>query len=123
MIKCGNGQCDYRQYKGQATIISVHRRELPDHYRRPAYEQYEVKFTFYSGETIREQHGRVEGKEFLLLLKNSWYPGPQFMEKYGISEGRLFDCDMKVITRGACTPIIFDFPTIDLGDYYENQGR
>ena len=115
------GQCDYKKYEGQATIVSIDRKEPPDNYRGPAYENYEVKFTFHADETIQEKHGRIEGRKFLLLLKNSWYPGPKFLKKYGIEEGRSFDCYLKVIIRGTCTPIIFDFPTIDRGDYFENQ--
>ena len=115
------GPCDYEAYKGQATIISIHRKELPDNYGGPAYEKYEVKFTFHPNEAIQERHGRIEGGEPLLLLQNSWYPGPRFLQKYGIAEGKRFDCYLKVITRGTCTPIIFDFPTIDLADYFENR--
>jgi len=115
------GQCDYKKYKGRATIISIHRKELSDKYRGPAYENYEVKFTFYPDETIQEKHGQVEGKEFLLLLKNSWYPGQKFLKKYAVEKNKSFDCYLKVITRGTCTPILFDFPTIDLSDYFETQ--
>ena len=113
------GQCDYRQYKGTATIVSVQRRELPDHYRGPTYEQYEVKFSFQPDETIRERHGQVEGKEFLLLLRNSMYPGLKFLKKYGVEDGSTFDCYIKVITRGTCTPVLFEFPAIDLDDCFD----
>lgn len=113
------GQCDYTQYKGTAEIVSVQRRELPDNYQGPAYEQYEVKFTFQPFEMIRERHGHVEGKEFLLLLSNSMYPGLKFLKKYGVVEGATFDCNIKVIIRGTCTPVIFDFPDINLDDCLE----
>lgn len=108
------GQCEYKKYSGQAKIISIHKRELPN-------ESYEVKFSFHTDEIIKERHGQVEGKEYLLLLDNSFYPGPKFLKKYGIEKGKHFDCYLKVITRGTCTPVLFDFPTIDLGDYFENQ--
>ncbi|HOO90505.1 MAG TPA: hypothetical protein PLA74_06745 [Syntrophales bacterium] len=115
------GQCEYKKYEGRATIVSIHRKEQPDSYHGPAYEQYEVRFTYHSDEAIREEYARIDARESLLLLKNSWNPGPRFLGKYGIEEGVSFDCYLKVIIRGACTPLIFDFPTIDLGDYFENQ--
>jgi hypothetical protein len=115
------GLCEYKPYPGKARIVSIHKKEMPENYSGPSYESYEVKFTFCSEEQIRETHGRVEGKEFSLRLTNSWYPGPKFLKKYAIEEGKRFDCCLNVITKGACTPTIFDFPTIDLGDYFEDK--
>ena len=80
-----------------------------------------VKFSFFTEEEIKEAHGKVEGKEFLLTLANSWYPGPKFLRKYGIEVDRSFDCYLKVITKGTCTPILFDFPAINLSDYFESR--
>ena len=114
------GQCEYKKYSGRARIISI-RKKGPNNYGGPSYENYEVKFSFHTGEIIKERHGQVEGKEYLLLLDNSFYPGPRFLKKYGIEVGKYFDCYLKVITRGTCTPVLFDFPTIDLSDYFENQ--
>ncbi len=48
------------------------------------------------------------------------YPGPQFLEKYGIGVGKVFDCYLKVIIKGTCTPMLFEFPSIRLDDYFEN---
>lgn len=115
------GQCEYKKYRGQAKIISIYKKELPDSYGGPSYVSYEVKFSFHTDEIIKERHGQVEGKEYLLLLDNSFYPGPKFLKKYRIEKGKHFDCYLKVITRGTCTPVFFDFPTIDLCDYFENQ--
>jgi len=57
------------------------------------------------------------------MLKNSGYPGPKFLEKYGIEAGKSFECHLKVIVKGTCTPILFEFPTIDLRDYFEFKDR
>lgn len=108
------GQCEYKKYKGQAKIVSISKREAPE-------DGYEVRFSFHTDETVKERHGQVEGKEHLLLLENSSYPGPKFLRKYRIKVGKRFVCYLKVITRGTCTPVLFDFPTIDLGDYFENK--
>lgn len=115
------GPCEYKDYKGTATITSIRKKEEVRSHGRSSYDPYEVKFSFSPHEEIKEPHGDVEGKEHVLLLTNSWYPGPKFLKKYGISVGNVFDCYLKVITKGTCTPIIFDFPTIDLNDYFEFQ--
>lgn len=115
------GQCEYKKYKGRARIISISKKEQTNNRGRPSYERFEVKFCFYTDQTIEERHGQVNGEEYLLLLDNSSYPGTKFLQKYGIEVGKDFDCYLKVITRGTCTPILFDFPTIHLSDLFENQ--
>ncbi|MEA1901564.1 MAG: hypothetical protein U9N47_12565 [Thermodesulfobacteriota bacterium] len=111
------GPCEYKQYKGQAKIISITQKRKPHNY---PHEIYEVKFAFNSDQEIQENFAQTEGKEFVLLLNNSNYPGPKFLEKYEIQVGKVFDCHMKVITRGTCTPVVFEFPTIRFDDYFEN---
>jgi hypothetical protein len=116
------GPCEYKAYKGKARIVSVHKKDLPPRRRDPAYQGYEVTFSFHPEERIEESYVHVEGKTYTLLLNNSWYPGPKFIQKYAIEVGKCFEAYLKVITRGSCTPIIFDFPGIDLSDYFESEG-
>ncbi len=115
------GPCTYKEYKGKATIVSVSKKETPENHDRQSYQAYEVKFVFFPKESITEAHGRIEGRQYTMMLKNSSYPGPKFLEKYGIETGRSFECFLKVITKGTCTPLIFEFPTVDLGDYFEQK--
>jgi|GEM_PF-970479 len=119
--RVSGGPCEYKIYKGLARIISIRKKEMPKGYGGPSHESYEVKFSFSTEEEIKEAHGKVEGREYTLKLTNSWYPGPKFLKKYGIEEGKSFDCDLKVITKGTCSPVLFDFPTIDLSDYFESR--
>lgn len=114
------GPCEYKSYRGIATITSVREtKENPESRGGPPYQGYVVRFSFFSDEKIEESYGNVEGKQYTLKLKNSWNPGVKFLKKYGIETGRKFECYLKVITRGTCTPVLFDFPTIDLGNYFE----
>jgi len=115
------GPCEYKQYKGKATIVAIRKKEMPENYGRPSYESHEVKFSFSPEEEIKESYGKVEGREYRMMLNNSSYPGPKFLEKYEIEVGKSFDCYLKVIIRGTCTPVLFDFPTIDLSDYFEQK--
>ncbi len=111
------GECEYKRYKGQATIISVTKKSRHDIKQQ---EKYEVKFLFTTDQEIKETYAQSEGQKFLLLLSNSSYPGKRYLEKYGIEVGRIFDCYLKVIVKGTCTPVLFEFPFIRLDDYFEN---
>lgn len=110
------GPCDYKKYQGQATIISISPKSRPRNY---THDIYEVKFSFSTAQEIVEKFAQPEGKEFLMLLNNSAYPGHKFLEKYNIQVGKVFECYMHVITQGTCTPVTFEFPTIRLDDYFE----
>jgi len=116
------GPCDYKTYKGHATIVHIAKKEIHRAHNLPPYQSYEVKFIFFTDKDIDEPYGRIEGKEQTLMLINSQYPGPEFLEKYGIETGKSFECHLKVIIKGTCSPIIFEFPTIDLRDYFELRG-
>lgn len=115
------GPCQYKAYPGRAAILLVRKQEGSAQVGTPAADAYEVKFSFTPDEKIEEAWVQVEGKEHLLLLANSTFPGPGFLKKYGIEAGKCFECYVKVITRGTCTPVLFDFPTIDLSDYSETE--
>lgn len=109
------GRCEYKSYAGKARIVSIEK--APS--KISSSEGYEVKFVFLSSGSVEESFARTEGKEFLLLLADSSHPGPKFLKKYGIEAGRVFDCILKVITKGTCTPVLFEFPSIRLDDYFE----
>ena len=116
------GRCEYKAYRGIATITSITEApEKPGSSGRSPYRGYVVRFSFVPDETIPESYVAVEGKEQTLRLKNSWNPGARFLEKYGIEKGKQFECSLKVITKGTCTPFFFEFPAIDLGDYFESR--
>lgn len=113
------GPCEYAKYRGKAVIISIIPKKTHNYSAGPLYEGYEVKYRFVAEEEIKELHGKVEAKEYVLTLANTWYPGPKFLNKYGIEVGKRFECFLHVITKGVCTPIMFDFPDIDQSDYLE----
>jgi hypothetical protein len=115
------GPCQYKSYPGRAEIISVRKVEPGPVQGAPPYDPFEVKFSFRSDGKIEEPRAQVEDKEHLLTLTNSFYPGTRFLQKYGITVGQVFDCNLMVIQQGTCTPVIFDFPSIDLSDYFELQ--
>ena len=97
------GRCEYARYPGEARITSV--MEKDD-------DRYEVKFLFSPRTEIKEQPLITEKREFLMLMDNTIYPDRAFLKRNGIVADKVFDCNIRVITKGACTPILFEFPSM-----------
>ena len=100
------GICEYKAYKGRAKIISITPRKGDTDLKN----EYEIKFLFFPEEEIMEPYARADGKEFLLLINNAYFPDRPFIQKYDIKIGKIFDCSLRVIVKGTCTPILFEFP-------------
>jgi hypothetical protein len=78
---------------------------------------FEVRFSFQPADKVIEPFADPEGRLFLLTMKNGTFPDQRFLEKYHIETGRILDGRLLVITRGTCTPTLFELTGIDLGDY------
>ena len=120
------GKCLYDVYKGKAVITSIkmtdESRAQEDGAGGPGYPGYEIKFIFKADEDIKQSWAKdALDKNHLLLLKNSWYPGKGYIDKYSIKDDREFNARLKVITQGTCTPIIFEFENIKRDDYFETE--
>ena len=103
------GTCEYENYKGSARISSITKLGQGG---EPSEDWYEVKFFFLRKEKIEKSFARVEGRELILQIGNRSSFGRRFLEKNCIRVGETIDCILKVITRGACTPVLFEFPSI-----------
>ena len=110
------GPCEYKEYPGSARISSI--RKIAD--LSGSRESYEVKFLFTPAERVEEPFAQVQGREFLLMVGDSYPPTKRFLEKYGIETGKIFEGYLKVIVKGTCTPVLFEFPSINLYDYDAN---
>ena len=113
------GPCEYRAYPGEARIVSI-KKGVPEANAQPSgpsTKGYDVTFIFHTDRTIEEPYVKVREKPHRLLLTNGSRPSARFLEKYGVEEGKTYPCRLQVITKGTCTPVLFDFPTIDLSDY------
>ena len=118
------GACSYREVPGSATIVRVAKTPASAQQARtaggPGYEGVEVGFKFAPSQPIADATVRKFAQStHPLRLTNSWYPGPRYIEKYRLSQGRKVPALLKVRTSGACTPMLFAFPGIDLADYFE----
>ena len=103
------GLCEYHRYEGRAEVISL--QKITDS-RNQSGETYEVRFRFIPIQEIKESFVQVEGREFLLEMNRSPYLTPGFIEGHGIQTGTVFDGYLRVITRGTCTPLLFEFPSL-----------
>ena len=124
-IKVG-GACRYVEHPGTCTIDSVGK--TPDSTAQaslnggPGYEGYAIAFT-YAGAQAGDHalvRAALQGRHELRLM-NSWYPGPRFLDRYGIAADKSLACTLAVIAQGTCTPVTFDFPGIDRADYFESE--
>lgn len=122
------GGCSYDDYPGACEIVSILKTEDSIQQAEveggPGYEGYEVWFVFKPDEPMNlgaDQEEEILDSQHLLQLCNSWYPGPEFLEKYGITEGAAFGCTLKLIATGTCSPIVFEFDDIDRCDYFESS--
>ena len=103
------GECNYALYPGQAKIVSVKKITSTE---IPGSTSFEIRFAFHSDRTIKESFVRTEGKTFLLLHGNL-YPDDAFVRQHDIAVDRFYPCIMKVITKGTCTPVLFEFPDME----------
>jgi hypothetical protein len=100
------GPCEYKVYSGAARIVSVQEHSSSLH---TVNKQYEVLFTFQPDNVITESFVQTEGRTFS-LEDDFKQPDQEFVRRYGISQGSIHPCVIKVIVRGTCTPVIFEFP-------------
>lgn len=118
--KIGGG-CTYADYPGTCPVTGVKANKASSQQGTeaagPGYPGYVITFTYDAKEGA--DGGEAGAGEHRLTLMNGWYPGPKFVSKYAIAEGKTFACSLKVRTSGACTPTVFEFPTIDRTDYFE----
>ncbi len=101
------GPCEYKSYSGSATIVSI-QESIPT--SEAKCKHYEILFSFHTDQMIDESFVKTEKKNYSLLDKNM-LPDQTFVTENGITVNRVFPCVMKVIVRGTCTPVMFEFPT------------
>jgi len=117
------GPCEYNTYPGVCTITGVEKTDASMRQKNegggPGYGGFEINYRFESKETVPPPWHETVLREQTLQLANSWYPGPEFVEKYQIGVDKKFDCQVMLLTKGTCSPVIFQLATIDTTDYFE----
>jgi hypothetical protein len=106
------GACEYKNYKGGARISSITK---VGEGGEPSEDKFEAKFFFLPKEKIEESFAQVEDRELILQIRDQSSFGRRFLEKNRVRVGETIDCVLKVIIRGTCTPVLFEFPSIKSG--------
>jgi hypothetical protein len=115
------GPCNYKTYPGTAQVVSIEKAYVISQDGKKNADGYDVHFVFHPQITPEQPYARVEGKTHALLLTNGSRPRMGFLKKYGIAAEKTLPCELAVIVKGTCTPIIFKFPTVNLTDYEANR--
>lgn len=121
------GGCgDYTSIDGSARITSIEETAQSKAQATvsggPGYAGYEVRFDFTPDQPVGDSETQAWiAKPHDLQLANSWYPGPEFLKKYGLRTGSEIPAVLKVQGSGPCTPFVFEFPSVDTADYFETR--
>jgi hypothetical protein len=101
------GPCEYKPYRGAAEVVSVTKIGSAENRWQ---DEYEVKCSFHPQEPIEEPFAQTAAREFRLLVDNGANPIRRFIEQYDIKVGERIPSVLRVIVRGTCTPVLFEYP-------------
>ncbi|MCD6550294.1 hypothetical protein J7K24_01995 [bacterium] len=104
------GPCSYDEFRGKCKITSI-------------FNENKIRFEFTPTEPLNlENIGWVQNKEDITNREYEEYAGylglkcldkypitEEDLERCGIKENAVFDCEIELITKGTCTPIVFKF--------------
>jgi hypothetical protein len=138
--RLAEGVCEYESFIGKCNIKSIRKSKeslaQANFLGGAGYQGYEVIFYFDSPDMIADPASGISYLQqramqlgfslrgpHILQLVNSWYPGPEFLKKYKIREGGVFDCTLNIQKQGTCAPENFLFDAIDTTDYFEGKDQ
>ncbi len=93
------GPCQYKEYPGHAVIHGV----------EESRDGLEIRFFFLPETEVTDQLFQAD-KAYLLLDPRGRRPEHGFARKKDLQPGSILDCRLRLIVKGACTPVLFDFP-------------
>lgn len=108
------GACEYRQINGRAAITSVGTADPAAYNCRDAVE---VVFTFIPDEPSAPRHYRFPGHPDTghhFRVGGGMNPPRAWARSKGLVQGRIHRCIRSELIKGACTPVVFTFPDLDM---------
>jgi hypothetical protein len=112
------GPCEYNEIPGVATIVSIKKADSSQTYCENTVE---VLFNFVPDDpTVEYKLPTWEDTNQRLQMSGGDNPPLKWIQRYGIMEGNTYICIRSEISKGCCTPVIFEFPDLDTdrwGDY------
>lgn len=106
------GPCTYADFPGTATITAI--APLAEERHGLPYAGRSVTFTFAPDTPINGEPLYVPGNIHHLTLAGGRAPGQRFVDHYKLRPGLSLPCRLRLIRKGTCTPVLFEFPGIDL---------
>ena len=112
------GPCDYKEIEGTAVITSIVDAQSDDYNcrKRPV----KVSFDFTPDDSSAKSKylfPNVSDSRQNIRLSGGLNPPKDFMKVKGIIVGTSHKCVRKEIIKGACTPVLYEFPEIDFSGY------
>ncbi|MBN2432454.1 MAG: hypothetical protein JXQ27_13340 [Acidobacteria bacterium] len=118
------GPCRYDTFAGTAVITRVERTAASTAQAEaaggPGYAGYAVYFRFEAAGELPVDAAPLAGEHFW-QLRNSWYPGQCYLDKYDLRPDRRFPAAARLLRQGACTPVLFELAGLDAADYFESR--
>ena len=108
------GACEYRRIYGRATITDVRDADTKANNCKDAVA---VVFTFSPDEPSAPEHylfADHPDSEQYLLVGAGMNPPRIWARRKGLVKGAVHRCIRSEVLKGACTPVIFTFPDIDM---------
>lgn len=106
------GPCAYADFPGKATITAI--TPLAGGNQGLPYPGLTVTFTFTPDQPMAGEPLYVPDKVQHLTLAGGRAPGQRFVDTYKLRPGLSLPCQLRLIRQGTCTPVLFEFPGIDL---------
>ena len=122
-ISCGRnsksdkpgGNCEYNQFEGSAKIISIKDAPKSD-YNCPENPKL-VIFEFTPAnlsDRSKYSFKNFSDNSVQMKINDGANPSLAWIKKNKIEAGKKYRCVRTELTKGTCTPVIFEFPDLDL---------
>jgi hypothetical protein len=109
------GPCKYMKYPGVARIIKIE--QAPMNERNSTNHPKRIKFVFTPDDpSAPEKYSFTEWSDSCQYLKINAGSNPSvnWIKKNDIKPGNIYKCTRCEEIKGTCTPVIFEFPDLDL---------
>lgn len=106
------GACSYTETPGEATVVSLNNATAGQNDCNN--DPVEVVFNFTPSDPLKAN--AATDKNVHLTVGDGKNPSRSYIASKGFAVGATLKCSRKTIISGTCTPIVFDFPDLDLSD-------
>lgn len=116
-LKKVGGPCTYNKIPGIITITSIEKAPEDESNCKDAVK---VMFTFTPTDPTAQKNYAAPGwsdEGQIFTVGGGTNPNREWVERKGITAGQNYGATRNEIRSGTCTPVIFEFTSIDTSDY------